>query len=100
MTNTQANNPLHGLTLQTIVETLETQLGWQKMGQAVKIKCFTDNPSVKSSLKFLRKTPWAREKVEQLYLSTMQQNKPKTSRKAKSKIAPEEFVWPDLPNKQ
>ena len=67
----QRNNPLHGLTLQVILETLEAQLGFEKMGQQVKIKCFTHDPSIKSSLKFLRKTPWAREKVEQLYIATV-----------------------------
>ncbi|MEP1447126.1 MAG: VF530 family protein [Paraglaciecola sp.] len=87
----QQNNPLHGLTLQTILETLEKQLGFEKMGQEVKINCFTKDPSIKSSLKFLRKTPWAREKVEQLYLTTVHNS---------SNDAPEQsiekFVWPDL----
>ncbi len=66
--NIQPNNPLHGMTLQKVVETLEAAYGWEKLGQSVNIKCFTDTPSVKSSLTFLRKTPWAREKVEKLYL--------------------------------
>jgi uncharacterized protein (DUF2132 family) len=66
--NMQANNPLHGVTLQNVILTLEAEYGWEKLGQSVKIKCFTDKPSVKSSLTFLRKTPWAREKVEKLYL--------------------------------
>lgn len=87
----QQNNPLHGLTLQFIIETLEKQLGFEKMGQQVKINCFTSDPSIKSSLKFLRKTPWAREKVEQLYLSTID-----TSAKQKTKQPIEKFVWPDL----
>jgi uncharacterized protein (DUF2132 family) len=87
----QQNNPLHGLTLQVILETLEKELGFEKMGQQVKVNCFTSEPSIKSSLKFLRKTPWAREKVEQLYLYTI---KTSTSQKAKKPI--EAFVWPDI----
>jgi uncharacterized protein (DUF2132 family) len=87
----QQNNPLHGLTLQVILETLEKQLGFEKMGQEVKINCFTSDPSIKSSLKFLRKTPWAREKVEQLYLTTLH-----TLANQKTKKPSETFVWPDL----
>jgi uncharacterized protein (DUF2132 family) len=87
----QQNNPLHGLTLQFILETLEKQLGFETMGQQVKINCFTSEPSIKSSLKFLRKTPWAREKVEQLYLSTI-----KTSASQKANKPTEAFVWPDI----
>lgn len=66
----QKNNPLHGLTLEAIVTRLAEHYGWQKLGQLISIRCFQSEPSVKSSLKFLRKTPWAREKVEQLYLDT------------------------------
>ncbi|UUA74902.1 MULTISPECIES: VF530 family DNA-binding protein [unclassified Cellvibrio] len=66
----QKNNPLHGLTLETIVTRLVEHYGWQELGQLISIRCFQSDPSVKSSLKFLRKTPWAREKVEQLYLAT------------------------------
>lgn len=68
----QPNNPLHGKKLADILETLVSNYGWEDLGEKLKIKCFTDNPSVKSSLKFLRKTPWAREKVENLYLKTVQ----------------------------
>ncbi|MGS2720374.1 VF530 family protein [Paraglaciecola aestuariivivens] len=92
MTEQQKNNPLHGLTLQSIVESLEAKLGFEKMGKIIKINCFTSDPSIKSSLKFLRKTPWARAKVEQLYLDTFcqpQTKQPKT----------EKFVWPDLTKK-
>lgn len=64
----QKNDPLHGVTLKTIVEELVAQFGWEGLGQKIKIKCFTINPSVNSSLTFLRKTPWAREKVEQYYV--------------------------------
>ncbi len=65
-------DPLHGITLKMIVTQLEEIYGWEELGRRIKIKCFTNNPSVNSSLKFLRKTPWAREKVEALYLSTKQ----------------------------
>lgn len=61
-------DPLHGITLEMIVTRLEDEYGWEKLGQLIKLKCFTNNPSIRSSLKFLRKTPWAREKVEALYL--------------------------------
>ena len=64
----QVNNPLHGKTLQVIVEELFAHYGWEELAGRININCFKDNPSVKSSLTFLRKTPWAREKVERLYL--------------------------------
>lgn len=67
---TQVNNPLHGVKLQTIVEELETEYGWDGLAYRININCFKSDASVKSSLKFLRKTPWAREKVERLYLKT------------------------------
>ena len=66
----QKNNPLHGLTLETIVTRLVEYYGWDELGERINIRCFQSDPSIKSSLKFLRKTPWAREKVEQLYLNT------------------------------
>ena len=68
--STQPNNPLHGKKLADILEFLVEKYGWEEMGNKIKIRCFTDKPSIKSSLKFLRATPWAREKVEQLYLKT------------------------------
>jgi len=71
MPQTQKNNPLHGLTLQTILETLVDDLGWEELAEKVSIRCFQNDPSVKSSLKFLRKTDWARKKVESLYLQTL-----------------------------
>jgi len=71
MPQTQKNNPLHGLTLQTILETLVDGLGWEELAEKVSIRCFQNDPSVKSSLKFLRKTDWARKKVESLYLQTL-----------------------------
>ncbi len=64
-------NPLHGITLQKMLEDLIQFYGFDTLGELIKIKCFTDNPSLKSSLTFLRKTPWAREKVEELYLKTL-----------------------------
>ncbi len=64
----QPRNPLHGLTLEAIVTALSHHYGWQELGQRIPIRCFTTDPSIASSLKFLRKTPWAREKVESLYL--------------------------------
>ena len=70
MSQEQPNNPLHGLTLQTIVTQLVEHYGWSGLSESININCFKNDPSIKSSLKFLRKTPWAREKVEQLYLST------------------------------
>ncbi len=66
----QPNNPLHGKTLQIILEELLAHYGWEEMAQHVSILCFKDEPSIKSSLVFLRKTEWARKKVEELYLST------------------------------
>ncbi len=66
--NRQARNPLHGLTLQAIVTQLADHYGWDDLGIRIPIRCFTHDPSVGSSLKFLRKTPWARDKVESLYL--------------------------------
>lgn len=67
----QLNNPLHGVRLADILERLEAEYGWEELGEKIKIRCFTHDPSVKSSLKFLRKTPWAREKVELLYIQLL-----------------------------
>ena len=67
----QANNPLHGITLKTILEELVAKYGWEYMDEKVRINCFALNPTINSSLKFLRKTPWAREKVEQLYIRSI-----------------------------
>ncbi len=68
MSSDQPKNPLHGVTLENIVTELVAHFGWPELGQQVRIRCFNEDPSVSSSLKFLRKTPWAREKVESLYL--------------------------------
>lgn len=71
----QARNPLHGLTLEAIVTALQAHYGWDELGRLIPIRCFTLEPSVSSSLKFLRKTPWAREKVEGLYLFMLREQK-------------------------
>jgi len=63
---------LEGITLETIITQLSENMGWEAMGAAVPVRCFTHDPSIKSSLKFLRRTPWARKKVEQLYLQQVQ----------------------------
>lgn len=67
-TDKQIGNPLHGITLERIVTALAEHYGWQELGQRIAIRCFQTDPSVASSLRFLRKTPWARDKVEGLYL--------------------------------
>ncbi|WP_243745490.1 VF530 family DNA-binding protein [Segetibacter sp. 3557_3] len=66
-----SNDPLHGKTLEMILTYLVEHFGWEDLGRIININCFTNNPSIKSSLTFLRKTPWARKKVEELYLSTL-----------------------------
>ncbi|NOQ34630.1 MAG: DNA-binding protein VF530 [Methylococcaceae bacterium] len=68
MSDNRTQDPLHGVTLKTIVTELMEQYGWEELGKLININCFTSNPSINSSLKFLRKTPWARQKVEELYL--------------------------------
>ena len=71
----QANNPLHGLTLKAIVEALQSHYGWDELARQVPIRCFQSQPSVNSSLRFLRQTPWAREKVESLYLFMLREQR-------------------------
>lgn len=73
----QPNNPLHGVTLETILNRLVAHFGWNQLGQIIQINCFTNDPSIKSSLKFLRKTPWARQKVEDLYVEIQQRESEK-----------------------
>jgi len=70
-TSAQKNNPLHGITLKVILEVLVDTYGWEELGRRIRINCFSVDPNFKSSLNFLRKTPWARNKVEKLYLSTI-----------------------------
>lgn len=77
MTNLQPNNPLHGVTLQQIVTALVEHYDWDGLARRIDIKCFKNAPSIKSSLTFLRRTPWAREKVEALYLSTFDRHAPR-----------------------
>lgn len=71
MEKQQSKDPLHGITLQKIVESLVSHYGFDTLGELIKIKCFTSNPSIKSSLTFLRKTDWARKEVEELYLNSV-----------------------------
>ena len=71
MPQDQINNPLHGITLEKVVTGLVDCYGWEALSKEIDINCFKSNPSIKSSLKFLRKTPWAREKVEKLFISTL-----------------------------
>ena len=71
--NSQDNNPLHGIRLIDILDFLVEEYGWEELGYEIKINCFISNPSIKSSLKFLRKTQWARDKVEKLYLKTIKE---------------------------
>ena len=75
----QPKNPLHGLRLDTILNHLVDTYGWKELGERITIKCFTDNPSIKSSLTFLRKTPWARKRVEGLYLKSLRDAKKEQS---------------------
>ena len=71
MNQPRSKDPLHGVTLQTIVTALAAHFGWDELGRIIEIRCFNFEPSVSSSLKFLRKTPWARKKVEELYLGLL-----------------------------
>ena len=70
MSNEQPNNPLHGVTLENVVTRLLEHYGWDELGQRIDINCFQSDPSIKSSLKFLRRAQWARDQVENLYIST------------------------------
>ena len=71
MENTPNKDPLHGITLEKIVTQLVDYYGWDELGENINLRCFTNDPSIKSSLKFLRRTPWARKKVEDLYLAAI-----------------------------
>jgi uncharacterized protein (DUF2132 family) len=105
------NDPLHGVKLEQILTELEAKLGWNEMGKLLNIRCFIDRPSLKSSLKFLRKTPWARAKIEVLYLKTFFSKHPATTllirknitrqREASAKLNEKssDFIWPSLKNK-
>jgi len=76
MNEQQPNDILHGITLKMIVTQLVAEFGWEEMGRRIDIRCFTHNPSVPSSLKYLRRTPWARDKVEELYLRWKMESSP------------------------
>ena len=84
MNKNQPNNPLHGLTLEMILNDLAARFGWEELGRRIDIRCFNQDPSIASSLKFLRRTPWARVQVEALYLDTLK-NLPKTASTATSR---------------
>ena len=87
MSDPQPNNPLHGITLEQVVTRLEKRYGWEYLARNININCFKSNPSVKSSLKFLRRTPWARDKVEALYVAAFA-NSPLEVPVATAKAAP------------
>jgi len=76
MSKDQPNNPLHGVTLEMVVTRLVDRYGWDGLAQTIDINCFKSDPSIKSSLRFLRKTQWARDKVESLYISTLEKQSP------------------------
>jgi uncharacterized protein (DUF2132 family) len=107
----KSNEPLHGVKLEQILTELEKEVGWDKMGELLNIRCFTNKPRLKSSLKFLRTTPWARSRVEILYLKTFcSKHKAtgkvirgilaqKTTVSGTSSTKPAPFVWPILKNK-
>ncbi|WP_444898167.1 VF530 family protein [Microbulbifer sp. SSSA005] len=81
MSKDQPNNPLHGITLEKVVTRLQEHYGWDGLADRININCFKSDPSIKSSLKFLRKTQWARDKVEDLYISTFENKSPWANRK-------------------
>jgi uncharacterized protein (DUF2132 family) len=76
MSKEQPKNPLHGITLERVVTSLVDRYGWQGLAERINLNCFKSDPSLKSSLKFLRKTQWARDKVENLYISTFENHNP------------------------
>ena len=85
-----SSDPLHGVTLEQIVERLQGYYGWEELSRRVRIRCFGDNPSVPSSLKFLRKTPWARAKVEELYLFMLRKHPDALERQTHAPASPSE----------
>lgn len=80
MSEQRQNDPLHGVTLEMILNQLVEHHGWEKLGQIIRIRCFNNDPSIKSSLQFLRRTPWARTKVEELYVKHRRNALSKTKR--------------------
>ena len=107
----KGNDPLHGVKLEQILTELEKKIGWDKMGELLNIRCFTNKPRLKSSLKFLRTTPWARSRVEILYLKTFCSKHKETGKLIRGILAqnkavaettsttPARFVWPTSKNK-
>jgi uncharacterized protein (DUF2132 family) len=101
MDNIKSKNPLHGITLEKIVTDLQAKYGWARLGEEINIKCFTNNPSLKSSLVFLRRTPWARAKVEKLYLFSLKKKLPERKnifKKIPVRNIPraDKELWPDM----
>lgn len=84
MNQSQPKNPLHGITLKSILEYLVSEYGWERLGERINIRCFNDEPSINSSLKFLRRTEWARVKVERLYLYSVSYDERKGKKKAEA----------------
>ena len=84
----QPNNPLHGITLEKMLTDLVTFYGWQAMGQQIDIRCFTHDPSIASSLKFLRRTPWARERVEALYVAMINKDATQADQRSIHRLTP------------
>ncbi|MBA6258151.1 MULTISPECIES: VF530 family protein [unclassified Colwellia] len=106
----ESNDPLHGVKLEQILTELEKKIGWDKMGELLNIRCFTNKPRLKSSLKFLRTTPWARSRVDILYLKTFCSKHKETGKLIRGILAqktasettsnkPTPFLWPTLKNK-
>ena len=91
--NPQPNNPLHGITLEQVVTRLEKRYGWEYLARNININCFKSNPSVKSSLKFLRRTPWARDKVEVLYIAAFANQPAAVSSKKNNTAAESTGPW-------
>ena len=85
MTDRISNDPLHGITLENILTLLVEHYGWEEMGNIIRIRCFTHDPSIKSSLQFLRRTPWARKKVEAMYVRYMRYMAKQAKRQAAGK---------------
>jgi len=83
MTDQQIKDPLHGITLEMMLTLLVEHYGWDEMGRTIRIRCFNNDPSIKSSLQFLRRTPWARNKVEALYLRYKRENSEQTKKQGK-----------------
>ena len=84
MTDQQSKDPLHGITLEMILNRLVEHYGWAEMGRIIRIRCFNNDPSIKSSLQFLRRTPWARNKVEALYLRYNRETSKQTRKQERS----------------